>query len=222
MGVTIHYQGRLIDPQQLPELITAIQHTCRKLKWSHIDVNERIIGTAEMLVYDSSGETEDQRWVSENMPVDDRWRGVIVSPPGSEPLWLTFNRSGKLIVYDANATSYAEPGHYLARELLFTKTQFSSAETHMAICDLLRLAEHYGAVLEVDDEGGYWETGDAETLQQRLVFVDSALAQMKEEGSKMMEKAPETEGMGEIEIGKVIEPALPDWRRFWGISAGEN
>jgi len=222
MGVTIHYQGHLSDPQQLPELITAIQHTCRKLNWPHIDVNERIIGTAEMLVYHTGAETEDQRWVSETMPVDDRWRGVIVSPPGSEPLWLTFNRSGRMIVYDANDTSFVSPGHYLAREQLFTKTQFSSAETHIAICDLLRLAEQHGAELEVADEGGYWETGDVGTLQQRLGFIDSALAQMKKEGDKMLEEAPETKPEGEIEVGKVIERALPDWRRSWGISAGEN
>jgi len=33
MGVTIHYQGHLSDPQQLPDLITAIQRSCRTLEW---------------------------------------------------------------------------------------------------------------------------------------------------------------------------------------------
>jgi len=218
MGVTIHYQGRLTDPQQLPQLIAAVQHTCRKLRWPFIDVDERIIGTAEVLVYHPSGIAEDQRWVSENRPVDDRWRGVIVMPPGSESLWLTFNRSGRMIVYDANATSFAEPGHYLAREQLFTMTQFSSAETHIALCSLLRITEHYGAELDVDDEGGYWETEDAVTLQQRMDFIDSVLTEMEDEPYRMPDSSLDTE----VEVGKAIERALPDWRRNWGISAGEN
>ena len=33
MGVTIHYQGHLSDPKLLPDLIAAIQQTCRTLDW---------------------------------------------------------------------------------------------------------------------------------------------------------------------------------------------
>ncbi len=40
MGVTIHYQGRLSDPKQLPDLITAIQRSCRTLDWRCINMDE--------------------------------------------------------------------------------------------------------------------------------------------------------------------------------------
>ena len=40
MGITIHYQGRLSDPKQLPNLITAIQRSCRTLDWRTIHVDE--------------------------------------------------------------------------------------------------------------------------------------------------------------------------------------
>ena len=41
MGVTIHYQGRLSDPKQLPKYITAIQHIFLALDRLYIDMNER-------------------------------------------------------------------------------------------------------------------------------------------------------------------------------------
>ena len=225
MGVTIHYQGHLSDPKQLPGLIAAIQQTCRTLDWPYVNVDERIIGTAEVLILHPGVDDEELRWSYETSPVDDRWRGVIVSPPGSEPVWLTFNRSGQMIVYDASDTSFSTPGHYLARDMLFTKTQFSSTETHIAVCDLLRLAEQYGAELEVTDEGGYWESNDIEQLQQRMDFLNSALDMMQgEAGREVLEEilGIEIEGEIEIEVGKTIERPLPDWRRDWGISAGEN
>ena len=225
MGVTIHYQGRLSDPKQLPDLITAIQRSCRTLEWSAINVDERIIGTAEVLVLHSDDDGEEVRSSYESAPVDDRWRGVIVSPPQCEPLWLTFNRSGQMIVYDASDTSFSTPGHYLARDMLFTKTQFSTAETHIAVCGMLRLAEQYGAELEVVDEGGYWESNDVEQLQQRMGFLNSALNMLQgEEGREMLEEilGTEIDDETEIEVGKAIERPRPDWRRDWGISAGEN
>lgn len=43
MGVTIHYPDRLSDPKQLPELIIAIQQSCRALNWPSIDMNERLL-----------------------------------------------------------------------------------------------------------------------------------------------------------------------------------
>ena len=223
MGITIHYQGRLSDPKRLPDLIAAIQQTCRTLDWPYVNVDERIIGTAEVLVIHSGDDEEEIRWSYDTHPVDDRWRGVIVSPPACEPLWLTFNRSGQMIVYDANDTSFSTPGHYLARDMLFTKTQFGTAETHIAVCDLLRLAEQHGVELEVTDEGGYWESNDVEQLQQRMGFLNSAQDMMRgEAGREVLEEILGTEIEGEIEVGKTIERPLPDWRRDWGISAGEN
>ena len=225
MGVTIHYRGRLSDPKQLPGLITAIQHACRNLDWPYTLVDERILGTAEKLVIHSDDDDEETNWSYETFPVDDRWRGVIVSPPGSEPVWLTFNRSGQMIAYDASDASYATPGHYLARDMLFTKTQFSTVETHIAVCDLLRLAEEHGAELEVSDEGDYWESGDVEQLRQRMGFLDAALSMMSgEAGRAILEEilGKEIDGEIKIEVGKTIERPLPDWRRDWGVSAGEN
>ncbi len=68
MGVTIHYQGRLSDPKQLPDLITAIQRICRTLDWRYVNLDKRIIGTAQMLV--PAADDGEQLWSYESSPVE--------------------------------------------------------------------------------------------------------------------------------------------------------
>ena len=217
MGNTIHYRGQLAVPARLPDLIQTIQGTVRHLDWPYHLVDERILGSAEILVYRPEA-AEEEQWGFETSPVDDRWRGIIVHPPGCESLWLTCNRSGQFIAYRTTALSYTTPGHYFAVDRLSTKTQGGGAETHIAVCDLLRLAVAHGAELEVIDEGGYWETGDREELERRLALLDAAIDAL---ASALDEQEEDSEGL-HVEVRPEIRRPLPDWRRDWGISAGEN
>lgn len=217
MGVTIHYHGRLAVLARLPDLVQTIQEAVRRLDWPYLLVDERILGSAEILVHRPQA-PEDEQWVFETSPVDDRWRGVIVQPPGCESLWLTCNRSGQFIAYRTTALSYTTPGHYFAVDRLSTKTQGGGAETHIAVCDLLRLAVSHGALLEVSDEGGYWETDDRQELERRLALLDAAIDAL---ASALDAQVEGTEDPG-VEVRPEIRRPLPDWRRDWGISAGEN
>ena len=217
MGVTIHYRGRLANPARLPDLIQAVQEAVRRLDWPYLLVDERILGSAEILVYRPEA-AEEEQWGFETAPVDDRWRGVIVQPPGCESLWLTCNRSGQLIAYRTSALSYTTPGHYFAVDRLSTKTQGGGPEVHIAVCDLLRLAISHGAELEVSDEGGYWETGDRAELDRLLALLDAAIDGM---ATALDAQAEDGEGP-RVEVGREFRQPLPDWRRDWGLSAGEN
>lgn len=238
MGVTISYTGRLPDIARLPLLVAAIQEAAARRDWPYDLVDERILGTAETLVSRELGppdivtlddgieiEVENIGVASEYAPVDDRWRGIIVFPPESEPVWITFGRDGRMITYLAGEESYSQPGIYLANTYLFTKTQFAGVEVHIGVCELLRLCLQHGVELDVTDEGDYWETGDRQRLAERLGFLDAAIGAVSRQAGKIVNDILGEGTVGEdpeVEIGKKIGRPLPDWRRDWGISAHEN
>jgi len=222
MGVTIHYRGQLREPADLPELVQKLQIACGQLGWPYQLVDERVVGVAEHHTYDHDSAGTVQVTIN-TTPLDDRWRGMVIHPPGCEPLFLTFNRKGRLVVYDAPWEEPESPGRYHARTYVWVKTQFSDPDVHIAVCSLLRLVEKYAAEWEVTDEGGYWESEDREQLAVRMAFLDAALAKLAgDTGREMLEGLLGQEIEGEIEIGKRIQRPAPLWRRDWGSNAGEN
>lgn len=226
MGVTIHYSGQLKDPANLSLLIPELQLACQRLGWPCQVIDERILGTAEYDIFREENE-HDVYVEIETKPVDDRWRGVIIQPPECETLWLTFNRSGQLIIYDTPFQAVDTPGRYHAREYLFCKTQFGTAETHIAICNLLRQVEPYMAEFEVSDEGHYWESGDREKLMAAMGYLDQLINMLaNDERLEELERllGIEIKGKDAIEIGKQLEQIIPPRRRRGdhGLSAHEN
>ncbi len=223
MGICIHYRGVLRDRNRLFELTMAVRETCREWGWPHRLVDERIVGTMDILVdRGSDGEDSNRAW--ESRPVDDRWRGIVVNPPDCETLYLTFGRDRRLIAY--RSAPDGQPGHYLASDLLSVKTQFGGPERHIAICTLLRLLEAYGVELEVHDDGHYWETGDREQLTHQMDVINTILRFWAEDPRRLAalllgEEAANLEDL-EVQVGKVVRQPKPAWRREWGISAAEN
>ena len=60
--------------------------------------------------------------------------------------------------------------------LQFTKTQFAGIDAHMTLCRLLQyLSKRWFETLEVDDEGGYYETMDSEALQSQIDIIDRGI-----------------------------------------------
>jgi hypothetical protein len=223
MGVTIHYRGQLRDPASLPQLTGELLLACGRLGWPCQEVDERVIGTAEHAVFHEDPDGVTVRATVETTPLEGRWRGLVVEPPDCETLWLTFNRSGQLVVYDVPLEEPETPGRYHVRDQLSIKTQFSTPEVHMAVCSLLRLVEGYAARLEVMDEGDYWESGDRETLAARMEQLDAALAALSsDEGLGLLEEMLGRDVQGPVEVGKRVERRMPWWRRDWGVSAEEN
>lgn len=51
----------------------------------------------------------------------------------------------------------------------YVRTNRLGAANHILLCKLLRyLGKKYFAALKVDDDGGYWDTGDASTLAESI------------------------------------------------------
>jgi hypothetical protein len=229
MGITIFYRGRLRDLTGLPLLQAELQAACARLGWPCIQVDERILGTAErytVVPIECDDGIPTDTFEIYRQPVDDHVRGAVIHPPGCETLVLTFGRTGRTIWYNNAADADAPPGHYgLIQEHLFCKTQFGSPETHIRVCELLRLVEKYAAEWEVTDEGEYWGTWSEETLlatwaRYQAIFDAFSDPQVMRE---MLDSAGiRLEDEPKWEMGKLIENAPPPWRGDWGISAGDN
>ena len=65
----------------------------------------------------------------------------------------------------------------------FCKTQYASRhgwehflKCHCAVIDLIEEAEHFGLKVEVEDEGGLWETGSFAVLRKNLAEYNECIA----------------------------------------------
>jgi hypothetical protein len=229
VGITIFYRGALRDPGQLPQLTAQLQAACAGLGWPCKVVDERILGTGER--YRSIAiETDDgiptSTFEIDVEPVDDHVRGVVIAPPGCETLYLTFGRTGRLIEYSAAPFSDPTPGRYgLINERLFSKTQFSSPEIHMQVCELLRIVEPFMAEWAVTDEGDYWGLWDEQVLRDTWAHYTAALTAISDPATLrelLQDAGLDTEGTEPPEVGMRLTVPRPLWRQGWGISAGEN
>jgi hypothetical protein len=229
MGITIFYHGRLRDLAGLPQLQAELQAVCARLGWPCTLVDERILGTAERYTVapvecDDGVPTDTFEIYRE--PVDEHVRGAVIHPPGCETLFLTFGRTGRLVWYNNSPDASAQPGRYgLIQEHLFCKTQFGSPETHIWVCELLRLVEKYASEWEVTDEGDYWGTWNEETLLvtwARYQTIFDALSDPQVRQTILDSAGIQPDGAESWETGKLIEDAPPPWRWDWGVSAGDN
>jgi hypothetical protein len=208
MGITIHYSGRIRDTADIDKLSLQLEFAARELGWPFERLDERLLGTADYLQFET-GEDELGTYTTfseDTRPIDDRWRGLLILPPETESVTIAFNRAGELMNY----VPMNDTGHYFATPYVFTKTQFSTVDTHIAVCNLLRLVTPYMAEWEVMDEGEYWERQDRERLAELMGFLADRIQNLSEQVD------------GQVEIGKQITLNKPDWANDWGISAHEN
>ena len=63
----------------------------------------------------------------------------------------------------------------------FVKTQFAGVEVHQEIAELFRELEPLFDEVIVEDEGGYWDTRDTQTLTRNIAACDAALKQALDE-----------------------------------------
>ena len=106
-------------------------------------------------------------------------KGIKILPSENcEPLWLEFDEN--LIIQD------------------FCKTQFARGMVHIQIVTLLDLVSNCFDNLSVIDEGEYWETRNAERLQELL-----------DESFKLIENAKDKDetlsGPFRMEDGRIID-----------------
>ena len=157
MGVSLAYRGRLAD-------LTRIEDFEDRL----LDFALEVGGLAR--IWRSHGDGEPQRVV----------RGVILDlAPGQESTSLLVSPEGWLI--GLTDIEDAERGRLKEPPWCFTKTQFGPIEGHVALVEMFTaLRREFLPDLEVNDEGGYWETHDLAELARRRTAVQAALGGLAE------------------------------------------
>ena len=177
MGVTIHYHGGLDDPAQLEAALALLREECERRGWPYRAHDFAARGTFAIYSVrpaDSDIAGLDDRVVeTAYVELDTRWRGLIIQPhPESESLRLMFDpASGRLMMLQDVAG-----GHSLSYDLSI-KTQFAPVETHAAVCEVLhRLQNEYAREnLHVNDESGYFDSGDLEPLLKMRGIIEDAI-----------------------------------------------
>jgi len=177
MGVTIHFKGKIKSLASIPLLVDNIQSIAEELGWKY-----------KILDY---GFSEPHAL-----------KGIALFPhPKNESLFLLFDKHGDLnnpigIQFEENKKRNVKWN--------FIKTQFAPIHIHIAIVKLLQFVKaKYIPNLKVSDEGGYWETGDLEGLDERREFLNRAM-DLLEEGLKKV-KIPTNAKRKEDEIADIIE-----------------
>jgi len=139
MGVTIHYEGRLRNPEAYDELVDRVKRAADRHEWLFSAVLARKVHVPRMV------DGRQEEYVG---PL----KGVVVNPhENCEALRLLFDNTG-----------------YMQG---FVKTQYCPSDIHIRIVELFRSIRDLFSEFGVLDEGGYWETGRADTLEERKKFL---------------------------------------------------
>jgi len=189
MGLSFHYKGRLVNAAQLPQLVAEVEDICGILGW-------------KVTVFESRYPDD-----TFDSPIDSNDYGILFSPPNCDPVSLVFDSEGKiytpwmkeiLIKHQAGEVKVItvklnlddedptpeiseDTEEFNPLDMLYSisvKTQFSGAESHVKLMELLRyLSVKYLTEFHMHDESDYWNTRNAEKLHEKMnkinLFMDT-------------------------------------------------
>lgn len=170
MGVSIHYRGQLAAPDSIYQLIEEVSDIAQTMGWKYKCMNEDWSAPP-------SARLESSREPGIRITGNCALKGIHFQPhEHCEPVWLYFNAQG-ILTSPFQVALDAEEGYPMRKTWLFTKTQFGGIETHITVVKLLQyLKQKYLPDLEVEDESGYWYTGDIAELKKRFHMVEEGLS----------------------------------------------
>jgi hypothetical protein len=189
MGISIYYRGRINKMETVATLANELEDFAQSLGWRTQNWREDFSKPNTARISQEQGKIH----VVGHAPL----QGIsLFLHKDCEPLWLTFEPNGYLV--DAmTMTMVAEGEMKLERSWRSTKTQFAPIEVHIGIVKLLQyVKKRYITNLDVHDDGGYWESGNAIELKRRfdsithgLNILQTALSdnQSKLSGAKSLE-----------------------------------
>lgn len=104
---------------------------------------------------------------------------VLDNPDGDIPY------QGKLTTFIVTMHEHCEPLKFqITQDGYFKnwcKTQFAPLEVHMGVADFFHQVKIKLSELVVQDEGAYWESKDAEALEERIIKCFMEMQKSKEE-----------------------------------------
>lgn len=184
MGVTLHYSGKIKSVDHINPLIDEIVDLGKSLSW-------------------------ESQVIARYGDADEELLGVVLIPPESEPICLTFMEDLRLTPIIAFAFGEEHKIEELKKEKLyiFTKTQFAGSKIHIAVVKLLKyISNKYFSTFECIDEGGYWESGNEDVLQRKMDLINSGIDII----SKELEKITILDNPSEKDILEILNSILGD------------
>ena len=206
MGIVISYKGTIDDMARLDSLIADVRLFCQQTGWEYTEVSEQISGIALNTASEFMGrqrkrkpKAEPEKWPEEETYdagslklrfdsknpdlIEEAYRGIVAHPPGTESLALTFDGQGRLCHFIDVPQPWVkgplrDQKHYLCFPL-FCKTT-GELDQHIAICVLLRMMrDSYIKDLKVDDETGYFKSGNLTKLRQGHAVMAGLIGAVK-------------------------------------------
>ena len=203
MGLSFHYKGRLTSASELNTFVEEVEDICKVFDWKFSVLNT---------------EYPNDKFVS---PLNEDDYGVIFTPDECEPVTLIFDSEGriynpwmkdliakhdegqvKVITVQLNLDDeelnpiFTEDSEdFDPLDMVYTvsvKTQFTTAEQHMKIIELLRyISGKYFSDFEMIDESGYWTSRNPEKLDAKLNKVTEFIDRFEDMVSSEVIKSPE-------------------------------
>jgi hypothetical protein len=166
MGISIHYKGKLNNPDLLNAFCDEIKDIAKDMNWNFNTFNNDLNKPNSSYV-DRNGH------IKGHIPI----KGLNVTiHPKAESLSFLFDKNGNL--RNLLMMTYKN-GKESEISNIFVKTQFAPIEIHITIIKLLEyIKKKYISNLKVIDEGSYWETRDKNILEEKLSFLRKKIDQI--------------------------------------------
>lgn len=168
MGVTIHYRGTIDEPAQIRDMQRELVDIAASMGWDHsmLDDDWAVPPSAALVHEQGSAKIKGHLGL----------KGISLFPGGGgESLSFFVDAAGRLrsimgMVLQCEGRTTPES------DWVSMKTQFLSPDIHVWIVGLLKyLRKRYFSDLQVNDEGGYWETGDRAALEAKMRLLNEKL-----------------------------------------------
>lgn len=201
MGVSIHYRGRVADTQNIKTICDELAAIADKMNWHYTRLDEDWTQSADA----SIEVTEQGSQITGHLPL----KGIVLTlNPKCETLGFLFDSNGNLC--DPISMVNISEGTLKPEDVwISVKTQYAGPETHIGVIGLLKyLKKLYIPDLEVQDEGGYWETGNFKILKEKMDFVGEKIAAVSAELSRVAKG--HVASFSADEIASIIEALLRD------------
>jgi|AntRauTorckE5430_2_1112549.scaffolds.fasta_scaffold11425_2 hypothetical protein len=162
MGLSLHYRGSLTDIRQITSLIDELEDIAKSLGWKSQVLDGHWDRKPNARIERNSAGVQD---IVGNLGL----KGIILRVNEQcDPLYFCFSASGVLTSPLQVAISAAE-NYSVTPTWIAVNTQTAGAEVHAVITKLLRyLQEKYLHDLEVEDESGYWTSGDYQAILEEM------------------------------------------------------
>lgn len=154
MGLSIHYSGRLQNPESLPDLIEEIREVAEIHQWKYVILDS---------VYPNNQFRDESGF-------EDIY-GITFTPENCETISVCFLSDGKMVC-PLGVQFWSKSEDEKERNYMYSisvKTQYAGVKAHQLIIILFKYLNHkYFEDFKMMDESYYWETDDEEMLKKRF------------------------------------------------------